>query len=63
VSPILHIRFLHRERQRAGYCSFDSVEKKSATSRQTAGQPITVPFTVRDHCGPWTTFAGGPGGF
>ena len=35
-----------------------------AVSRQTAGQPTTVPFTVRDRCGPWTTFVGGgPGAF
>jgi hypothetical protein len=27
--------------------------------RQTPGQPTTVPFTVRDHCGTWSSFAGG----
>lgn len=28
-------------------------------ARLNAGQPVTVPITVTDGCGPWSTFVGG----
>ena len=32
--------------------------------RATAGQAVTLPVTITDSCGPWTTFVGGgPGAF
>jgi hypothetical protein len=32
--------------------------------RATAGQPVTLPVTITDRCGPWPTFVGGgPGAF